>query len=67
MPSYGRKLNESAALTNEIRRQTSDTLKLPYLDVPVETSPAVMLTPPPANAPAQKQKSRNANEELQAL
>jgi malate dehydrogenase (quinone) len=65
VPSYGRKLNESAALTNEIRRQTSDTLKLPYLDVPVETSPAVMLTPPPAAKPAQK--TRNANEELQAL
>jgi malate dehydrogenase (quinone) len=67
VPSYGRKLNESPVLTNEIRRQTSETLKLPYLDVPVEnaTTPAVMLTPPPATAPAQKK--RNANEELQAL
>lgn len=67
VPSYGRKLNDSPALTNEIRRQTSETLKLPYLEVPVEnaTTPAVMLTPPPAAAPAQKK--RNANEELQAL
>ncbi|EED41700.1 malate:quinone oxidoreductase [Enterocytozoon bieneusi H348] len=65
VPSYGRKLNDSPALTNEIRRLTSDTLKLPYLDVPGETSPAVMLTPPPANQPAEAK--RNANEELQAL
>jgi len=67
VPSYGRKLNESPALTNEIRRLTSETLKLPYLDVPLEgaTSPAVMLTPPPAAKPAEAK--RNANEELQAL
>ena len=65
VPSYGRKLNDSPALTNEIRRLTSDTLKLPYLEVPVETSPAVMLTPPPATQPAEAK--RNANEELQAL
>ena len=63
VPSYGRKLNDSAALTNEIRRLTSDALKLPYLEVPLDsaTTPAVMLTPPPA------QKQRNANAELQAL
>ncbi|NWF34004.1 malate dehydrogenase (quinone) [Stenotrophomonas sp. SAM-B] len=67
VPSYGRKLNDSPALTNEIRRLTSETLKLPYLDVPLEgaTSPAVMLTPPPAAKPAEAK--RNANEELQAL
>jgi malate dehydrogenase (quinone) len=65
VPSYGRKLNDSPALTNEIRRLTSDTLKLPYLDVPGETNPAVMLTPPPATQPAEAK--RNANEELQAL
>jgi malate dehydrogenase (quinone) len=64
VPSYGRKLNDSAALTNAVRRQTSETLNLPYLDVPVDTSPAVMLTPP---APAPAEKKRNANEELQAL
>ena len=65
VPSYGRKLNDSAALTNEIRRLTSDALKLPYLEVPLDsaTTPAVMLTPP--SPPAQKQ--RNANAELQAL
>jgi len=66
VPSYGRKLNDSPALTNEIRRLTSETLKLPYLDVPVETSPAVMLTPPPPAAKPAEAK-RNANEELQAL
>jgi malate dehydrogenase (quinone) len=67
VPSYGRKLNDSPALTNEIRRQTSDTLRLPYLDVPVETSPAVMMTPPPVTPAAPAKEKRNANEELQAL
>ncbi len=37
IPSYGRKLNESAELTNEIRRMTSSALSLPYLDVPTQT------------------------------
>ncbi len=71
VPSYGRKLNESAALTNEIRTLTSQALQLPYLDVPVtqdETQDAVVPAPegtgasvPPAPTP------RNANPELQAL
>ncbi len=39
IPSYGRKINESAATTNEIRRMTSAALHLPYLDVPADLSP----------------------------
>lgn len=68
VPSYGRKLNDSAALTNEIRSLTSQTLQLPYLEVPADVSspaavPATIARP--AAAPAQEK--RNANEELQAL
>jgi malate dehydrogenase (quinone) len=63
VPSYGRKLNNSPALTNEIRRMTSQALNLPYLEVP-ETTGAV--------APAKvEQKGGNrgtgTNAELQAL
>jgi len=64
VPSYGRKLNESAALTNEIRRLTSQTLQLPYVDVPVDGVPASPAAAAPGAAPAPR---RNANEELQAL
>lgn len=68
VPSYGRKLNDSAALTNEIRGQTSAALNLPFLEVPADTSAAVMLTPPAPVAPAAPVKEkRNANEEMQAL
>lgn len=68
VPSYGRKLNDSAALTNEIRTLTSQTLHLPYLEVPVDANaaapaPAVV----PAAVPAPAKEKRNANEELQAL
>ncbi|MCD2511747.1 malate dehydrogenase (quinone) [Comamonas endophytica] len=68
VPSYGRKINESAALTNEIRTQTSQALGLPYIEVPVgaqgaaAAAAAAPATPSPA-APA----SRNANTEMQAL
>lgn len=62
VPSYGRKLNESAALTNEIRGLTSQALKLPYLDVPLQTGAPAPTAPTPAAA-----EKRNANEELQAL
>ncbi len=48
IPSYGRKINESAATTNEIRRMTSAALHLPYLDVPADLSPSA--TPPAAPA-----------------
>ncbi len=68
VPSYGRKLNDSAALTNEIRGQTSAALNLPFLEVPADTSAAVMLTPPAPAAPvAPVKEKRNANEEMQAL
>lgn len=67
VPSYGRKLNDSAALTNEIRTLTSQTLRLPYLDVPVEAGSTPALAPTAAPAPAPAKEKRNANEELQAL
>ena len=69
VPSYGRKLNDSAALVNEIRTLTSQTLHLPYLEVPVDAnaaSPSPAAAAPPA-APAPAKEKRNANEELQAL
>ncbi|KRG73167.1 malate:quinone oxidoreductase [Stenotrophomonas chelatiphaga] len=70
VPSYGRKLNESPALTNEIRTLTSQTLKLPFLDVPADVAqpaaiPATVARP--AEAPLPPQEKRNKNEELQAL
>ena len=34
VPSYGRKINDSAELTNEIRHATSQTLQLPFIEVP---------------------------------
>ena len=64
VPSYGRKLNDSAALVNEIRTLTSQTLQLPYLEVPVDANAA---SPAPAAVPAPAKEKRNANEELQAL
>lgn len=36
VPSYGQKLNGNIALTNEIRRYTSDTLHLNYIEVQEE-------------------------------
>ncbi|ROU06143.1 malate dehydrogenase (quinone) [Lysobacter enzymogenes] len=69
VPSYGRKLNDSAALTNQIRRMTSQTLRLPYLEVPVDgaqaDSPAPAMPPAPGPAPSPAQKNQNA--ELQAM
>jgi malate dehydrogenase (quinone) len=61
VPSIGRKINDSPALTNEIRRMTSQALHLPYLEVPADLVPA-------AKAPAPKAKTgRNLNAEEQAL
>ena len=69
VPSYGRKINESPALTNEIRRMTSDALKLPYLTVPDAAS--ANLTPQPSAdpkiTPKPSDKSDRTNVELQAL
>ncbi|WP_311221406.1 MULTISPECIES: malate dehydrogenase (quinone) [unclassified Acidovorax] len=70
VPSYGRKMNETPALTNEIRRMTSSALNLPYLEVPADVAtkapaaaaPAVAPAPP-APAPA----GRALNKEMQAL
>ncbi|AVT12148.1 malate dehydrogenase (quinone) [Paracidovorax avenae] len=62
IPSYGSKINDSPATTNEIRRMTSTALHLPYLDVPAGLSPSA--TPPAAVAPAAP---RNQNKEMQAL
>ena len=69
VPSYGRKINDSAALTNEIRTMTSQALKLPYVEVPVNV-PAAALAAPAAPAPAPAVPApapRNANSEMQAL
>jgi malate dehydrogenase (quinone) len=53
--------NDSPALTNEIRRMTSQALHLPYLEVPADLVPA-------AKAPAPKAKAgHNLNAEEQAL
>ncbi|MEG1767264.1 MAG: malate dehydrogenase (quinone) [Comamonas sp.] len=66
VPSYGRKINDSAALTNEIRAMTGQALKLPYLEVPVNAQGAVADKAPAAPA-APAVAPRNANTEMQAL
>ncbi len=65
VPSYGLKLNDSAALTNQIRGQTSQALHLPYVEVPADLGTAPAPAAPPQTEPAARR--RNANEELQAL
>lgn len=72
IPSYGQKLNDSPALTNQIRAMTSQTLHLPYVEVPVTDSAAAnaaapAVNPPAAPKPAAAQPARNANTEMQAL
>ncbi|MFJ1299596.1 malate dehydrogenase (quinone) [Pseudomonadota bacterium AL_CKDN230030165-1A_HGKHYDSX7] len=72
VPSYGQKLNDSPARTNEIRGMTSKTLNLPHVEVPVAgaaaaqpaASPAAEAAPAPAPAVTP---NRNANTEMQAL
>ncbi|KMS51941.1 malate:quinone oxidoreductase [Novosphingobium barchaimii LL02] len=61
VPSYGMKLNESAELTNRIRRMTSKALNLPYIEVPAGLSKAA------PSAPTPRQEDRNLNREQQAL
>jgi len=68
VPSYGKKINDDAGYTNEIRRMTSSALKLPYLDVPPTVgkqtdTPAVK----PEAAPAAPQNPTQLNKEMQAL
>ncbi len=63
IPSYGQKLNDSPTLTNQIRRYTSETLKLPYLQVPENGQPAATGPVPVENPPVED----HINRELQAL
>lgn len=70
VPSYGRKLNEDPALTNQIRRMTSTALHLPYLDVPADLVPGKGAAPAAAaaaSAPVPASSPRQLNKELQAL
>ena len=77
VPSYGRKLNEDPALTNQIRRMTSTALHLPYLDVPADLVPgkgaaaaahaAAPAASAAASAPVPASSPRQLNKELQAL
>src|SRR5690606_16972988 len=46
IPSHGHKLNDSPALTNQIRQLTSETLQLPYLQVPETDAFAAATTGP---------------------
>lgn len=69
IPSYGRKINDSAATTNEIRRMTSTALHLPYLDVPgslAPSAPSAMQPATPAAEPASAA-PRVLNKDMQAL
>ncbi len=56
MPSYGRKLNDGAALVNEIRTLTSQTLHLPYLEVPVDANAASPAAPRRLRRPRKAQR-----------
>ncbi|MCH4596834.1 malate dehydrogenase (quinone) [Achromobacter xylosoxidans] len=71
IPSYGQKLNDSPALTNQIRAMTSQVLHLPYVEVPVQdaapAAPAVTPVAPAAREPGAPAPGRNANTEMQAL
>ena len=69
VPSYGRQINSSAALTNEIRRATSETLQLPYIEVPADLNhpnPAQAMPPVIPAAPAANDE-KNLNKEEQAM
>ena len=66
VPSYGRKINEDATYTNEIRRMTSSALKLPYVDVPADLGKKAEVAPTPAPAAA-PQNPTQLNKEMQAL
>lgn len=61
VPSYGRKINDSAELTNEIRRATSQTLQLPFIEVPTAVQQPDHQAAPAAPA------GKNLNKEEQAL
>ncbi|WLF83581.1 malate dehydrogenase (quinone) [Moraxella sp. ZY210820] len=69
IPSYGLSLNESAELTNKIRRMTSEALKLPYLEVPADLTPNAPKADVKLDTPKRDDKStsKNLNNEQQAL
>ena len=69
VPSYGQQINSSAALTNQIRRATSETLQLPYIEVPADLNhpnPAQAMPPVIPVAPAANDE-KNLNKEEQAM
>ncbi|MCF7529696.1 malate dehydrogenase (quinone) [Neisseria sp. ZJ104] len=63
VPSYGQKINDSAALTNEIRRATSSALNLPFIEVPADLGAEKA----PAAAVIEPKPEKNLNKEEQAL
>jgi malate dehydrogenase (quinone) len=64
IPSYGRKLNDSVSLTNQIRRYTSSTLHLPYVSVPDNTAAVTPPVPKPEEKPPVEDR---INQELQGI
>lgn len=73
VPSYGQEINKSAVLTNRIRRMTSQTLQLPFIEVP--EGPDAGLQPAPAAEPkvqpqpeiVPEEKREEGNKEMQSL
>ncbi len=63
IPSYGRTLNDDPAFTNQIRRMTSETLKLPFVEVPAGVRPGAAAAPAPVATPP----ARSLNREQQAM
>lgn len=65
VPSYGEKLNDSVERTNAIRRETSQALQLPYINVPADLSAAAAsgTLPEPVVIPAPKHKNENTEEQ----
>lgn len=64
VPSYGQKINDSAAFTNEIRRATSSALNLPFVEVPADLSAEKA---PAATTATEPKTDKNLNKEEQAL
>ncbi|WP_242121444.1 malate dehydrogenase (quinone) [Sphingomonas lacusdianchii] len=63
IPSYGRTLNDDPAFTNQIRRMTSATLNLPFVEVPADVRPGAATAPAPVATPP----ARSLNREQQAM
>ncbi|UOO82412.1 malate dehydrogenase (quinone) [Uruburuella testudinis] len=66
VPSYGQQINSSPALTNQIRRATSEALQLPYIEVPADLGQADAVIEP-AIIVAPDADSKNLNQEEQAM